>query len=161
MGVAAEKAGTAREQFMHRAVAQARRSLAAGGPPVGACLVREGQVIAEAQNAVIAELDVTAHAEVKLLRIACSERRTLELPGCELYVTVEPCLMCFSACTYAHIDAVFFGAPISAMQAVTGHELAVAADRFPDDRAPRLHGGLLEAECLDLLREWARLREAR
>ena len=70
MGTTAESAAAAREQFMHRAIAMARRSLAAGGPPVGAVLVRNGEVIAESQNAVVAETDITAHAEMMVLRQA-------------------------------------------------------------------------------------------
>jgi len=162
MRLAADKANAAREQFMHRAIAQARRSFAAGGPPVGACLVRNGEVIAEAHNGVIADLDITAHAEIALLRVACRDQRALRLTGCELYVTVEPCLMCFSASAYAGIDAIYYGAPIDAMQVVTGAEVAIGnfCDHHATDGAslPDLHSGVLEAECMQLLDQWAEQR---
>ena len=75
---------------------------------MGACLVKEGQVIARAHNAVIADLDITAHAEICVLREACREQRTLSLVDCILYVTVEPCAMCLAASFYAggHIKVV-------------------------------------------------------
>ena len=157
MGTTAESALAAREQFMHRAIALARRSLAAGGPPVGAVLVRDGAIVAEAQNAVIAETDVTAHAEITLLRQACREQRRLELSGDTLYVTVEPCMMCFAACAYAGIDTIYFGAPIAEMAAITGQEFGVGAAAGD---GPQLQGGLCAAECSAMLAEWQQLREA-
>ncbi len=161
MGIAAETAAAARAEFMQRALVQARRSLAAGGPPVGACLVRDGMVVAEAANAVIAELDITAHAEIRLLREACRQARTLDLSGCDLYVTVEPCLMCCAAGAYAGIASICFGAPLTAMAAVTGHEtgpaLVSAAGR---QQLPALVGGVCADECTALIEEWARLRGA-
>jgi len=158
----ADSAAAAREQFMLRAIKLAGRCMAAGGPPVGACLVRHGELIAEAGNAVVAELDVTAHAEIQLLRHACREQRTLDLSGCELYVTVEPCLMCFSASAYAGIETIFYGAPIASMAAVTGSEIAVPPDAFSAaTQSPVLRGGLLADECEQLLVEWNRSLEAR
>jgi len=156
MDVAATPALAERELFMQRAIAQARRSLAAGGPPVGACLVREGAVIAEAQNGVIAELDVTAHAEMRVLRQACASERALRLSGCELYVTLEPCLMCYSASAYAGLSAIYFGAPLQLMQAITGDELGVPPDGLAGENLPAMHGGLLVEECTELLQAWKR-----
>lgn len=155
MSIAAEPANAAREQFMRVAIEQARRSMAAGGPPVGACLTQNNRVIARAQNSVIAQLDVSAHAEIVLLRDACRELRSLDLSGCDMYVTVEPCLMCFSACSYAGIGAIFFGAAISSMQRYTGNEICVSRDRLPErDEYPELHGGLLAESCTILVDEW-------
>ena len=154
MGVAADTADAAREQFMLTAIAQARRCMAAGGAPVGACLVRDGSVIVETASSTISELDITAHAEVQALRAACRELRTLDLAGCELYVTVEPCLMCFTASAYARIDRIFYGAPIGAFAAVTGHEFGCDHERLPAN-SPQLSGGLLEPECRALIDEWA------
>jgi tRNA(Arg) A34 adenosine deaminase TadA len=144
---------------MRIALQMAERSMAAGGPPVGACLVRAGEVVASAHNSVIGELDVTAHAEITLIRQACRELRSLSLEGCCLYVTVEPCSMCLAACFYAGIQEIVFGAPISAMQALTASELCVAADELfagqaAVDRAPQVSGGLLQADCLALLGNW-------
>jgi tRNA(Arg) A34 adenosine deaminase TadA len=145
------------DPHMHAAIAVARRGLAAGEPPVGACLVRGDEVIVTLNNAVISELDATAHAEMRVIREACRRLRTLELRDCTLYATVEPCLMCLSACHYAGIDRVVYGASLADMHAVTGAELTVA----PDDL---VRGGLrvvvsgqcLADECRALLDDWAR-----
>ena len=147
----------AREQFMRLALEQARRGMAAGGPPVGACVVREDKVVAAAHNEVIAELDPTAHAEMQALRRACREERSLLLTGADLYVTLEPCAMCLTACHYTGIENIFFGAPIAALDVHTKNELCVSADLLYSGQsdAPQLHPALLEDECAALLDEWS------
>lgn len=150
---AADAAGPdqARRQFaMREALAAAQRGQLAGEPPVGACVVQDGEVVATAHTAVIGGPDATAHAEMLALRAACQHLRTPTLAGCELYVTVEPCAMCLAAIHYAGIGQVWFGAGLESMQAVTGRELRGAV---PEGLA--LTGGLLAGECGDLLREWA------
>lgn len=140
-------------EVMRAALAAAQRGQLAGEPPVGACVVQDGQVIASAHTAVIAGPDPTAHAEILALRAACQRLRTPSLAGCELYVTVEPCAMCLAAIHYAGIGQVWFGAGLDAMQAVTGHELR---GNLPEGMA--LTGGVLADECGSLLGEWAASR---
>ena len=141
---------------MREALAAARRALAAGEPPVGACVVQDGELVAVAHTAVIGGPDATAHAEILALRAACQACRTPVLGGSELYVTVEPCPMCLAACHYAGIERVWYGAPLAAMQAVTGRELAL-----PPPPSLLVTGGLLVAECSALLEDWAALRTKR
>lgn len=149
--------GGVHEPFMRVAIEAARRGLLAGEPPVGACLVRDGEIIATANNGVISELDATAHAEIRVIRDACRLQRTLSLAGCTLYATVEPCPMCLSACHYAGIDGIVFGATLDDMDAVTGNEVRVP-------HAELARGGLdvhivdscLRDECAALLDEWTR-----
>jgi tRNA(Arg) A34 adenosine deaminase TadA len=117
--------------------------------------VLDGEVVARAANAVIGELDVTAHAEVQVLRAACRSLRVLELPGTELYVTVEPCLMCLTACVYARVPGVYFGAPLGALRAVTGDEYGAERLAGRGEPWPQLTGGILEAECRALIEQWA------
>ena len=138
---------------MREALAAARRALVAGEPPVGACVVSDGEVIATAHSAVIAGPDSTAHAEILALRAACQHARTPWLSGCELYVTVEPCAMCLAAIHYAGIQRVWFGVGLDAMQAVTGRELQGAV---PDGMS--LSGGVLADECAVLLVDWSATR---
>ena len=138
---------------MREALAAARRGLLAGEPPVGACVVADGRVIATAHTAVIAGPDATAHAEILALRAACQHARTPSLSGCELYVTVEPCAMCLAASHYAGIERVWFGASLDEMQAITGRELQGALPPVT-----RLTGGVLADECGALLREWSAAR---
>lgn len=138
---------------MQEALAAARRGLLAGEPPVGACVVSDGEVIATAHTAVIGGPDSTAHAEILALRAACQHGRTPWLAGCELYVTVEPCAMCLAAIHYAGIERVWFGVGLDAMQALTGRELQGAV---PDGMT--LSGGVLADECAVLLRDWSATR---
>ena len=138
---------------MREALAAARRGLLAGEPPVGACIVADGQVLATAHTAVIAGPDPTAHAEILALRAACQHARAPWLSGCELYVTVEPCAMCLAASHYAGIERVWFGASLEEMQAITGRELQGAVPP-----GLRLEGGVLADECGALLREWSTAR---
>ena len=133
----------------------------AGEPPVGACLVADGRIVATLGNAVIGELDITAHAEMRVIREACRQLRRLNLSGCILYVTVEPCRMCLTACHYAGIDQVIFGASIEAMNAVTGNELARDRDGGNDDESSlHLEGGCLAEECRALIETWSGARPA-
>lgn len=168
MGVAAdtdaapgsESAAAAQELFMRAALEMARRGLAAGGPPVGACLVRNGEIVSRNHNAVVGELDITAHAEIVVIREACRELRTLALEGCVLYVTVEPCPMCLAACHYAGIRSIVCGAPITAMQAITGSELLLSADSLFANQVdrPRITRGVLAQESQALLDQWCATR---
>jgi len=141
---------------MREALAAARRGQLAGEPPVGACVVQDGEIIATAHTAVIAGPDPTAHAEMLALRAACRHAHTTMLHGCELIVTVEPCAMCLAASHYAGINRVWFGIGLDAMQAVTGRELKGAR---PEGMV--ISGGILAAECGALLDGWAASRVRR
>ena len=94
---------------MGTALAEAARAEAAGEVPVGAVLVREGRILAAAGNAPIARRDPTAHAEILALRAAAESIGNYRLPGCDLYVTVEPCPMCVGALLHARIETLVFG----------------------------------------------------
>ena len=157
MGVDADSALATREQFMRVALAMAERGMASGGPPVGACVVRDGAVVAKNHNAVIGELDVTAHAEIVVIREACRVLRTLSLKDCSLFVTVQPCPMCLAACYYAGISKIVYGAPIDAMQAITDGELCVSPAELFAGRAgqPMISAGVLGEECRALLTSWS------
>ncbi len=143
---------TTDEQCMELALGQAREALAAGEAPVGAYLSRDGRTVG-AHNTVIASLDPSAHAELNVIRAACSLWRTTELAGSRLFVTVEPCPMCQAACHYAGIQQVVFGASLADMQAVTGTELQAAP--VP---GLSLDGGCRRDASLRLLRAWASRR---
>ena len=97
-------------RFMTHALELARRAEAEGEVPVGALLVREGEIIGEGWNRPIGAHDPTAHAEVQALRDAGSRVGNYRLPGSTLYVTLEPCPMCASALIHARVDRVVFGA---------------------------------------------------
>jgi tRNA(adenine34) deaminase len=97
-------------RFMELALAQAREAAEAGEVPVGAVVVRAGQVIATGRNQPVASHDPTAHAEIVALRAAAQVLGNYRLDGCELYVTLEPCAMCSGAMMHARLARVVFGA---------------------------------------------------
>ena len=96
--------------FMKKALSQAVAAEKRGEVPVGAVVVRDGRVIGRGGNAPIADCDPSAHAEIKALRRAGKKAGAYRLNGCELYVTLEPCLMCYSAMVQARIAKLFYGA---------------------------------------------------
>src|SRR5205085_2100521 len=99
------------ENFMREALALAEEAAAAGEVPVGAVVVRDGTVVGRGSNRPISSHDPTAHAEIVALREAAARLGNYRLPGCELYVTLEPCAMCVGAMVHARIARVVFGAP--------------------------------------------------
>jgi tRNA(adenine34) deaminase len=97
--------------FMQLALEQAQHAWSLGEVPVGAVVVRDGEVIATGFNQPIGRHDPTAHAEIVALRAAADKLGNYRLPGCELYVTLEPCVMCSGAMMHARLARVVFGAP--------------------------------------------------
>lgn len=145
-----------RETYMSGAIEMAERGRLAGEPPVGACIVRGNEVLACLHNAVISELDVTAHAEMRALREACRIVRKLDLSDCEIYSTVEPCAMCMSACYYAGISRVIFGATLADMASYTGSELTVTPTELLRGQARQVQvEQFMRDQCLEVLERWA------
>lgn len=142
--------------FMHLAIDQARNAWLLGEVPVGAVIVRQGQVIATGYNRPIGEHDPTAHAEIVALRQAANLLGNYRLPDCTLYVTLEPCAMCAMALLHARLSRVVFGAH----DPKTGAAGSVI-DLFAD---PRLNhhtsvtGGVERLACGALLQEFFRER---
>ncbi|MEO8407522.1 MAG: tRNA adenosine(34) deaminase TadA [Oxalobacteraceae bacterium] len=97
--------------FMAQALEQAQKAWDLGEVPVGAVLVKDGQIVALGCNQPIAAQDPTAHAEIMALRAAAQVVGNYRLPGCDLYVTLEPCAMCAGAIMHARLSRVIFGAP--------------------------------------------------
>ena len=99
------------EDFMRRAIALAAKAEAEGEVPVGAVLVKDGQVIAEGWNRSIGEHDATAHAEIQVLRQAGQALKNYRLLDTTLYVTLEPCPMCAGALLHSRVARIVYGAP--------------------------------------------------
>jgi tRNA(adenine34) deaminase len=96
--------------FMQLALAQARHAWTLGEVPVGAVVVKDGEVVAVGYNQPIGRHDPTAHAEIVALRAAAEKLGNYRLPGCELFVTLEPCAMCSGAMMHARLARVVYGA---------------------------------------------------
>lgn len=141
---------------MHLALDQARNAWLLGEVPVGAVIVRYGQVIATGYNRPIGEHDPTAHAEIVALRQAASLLGNYRLPDCTLYVTLEPCAMCAMALLHARVERVVFGA----RDPKTGAAGSVV-NLFADPRLNhhcRITGEVEQAACSAMLSEFFRER---
>ncbi len=137
-------------RFMEEALAEARAAAERGEVPVGAVLAREGEILARAGNRRAEDHDPGGHAELIVLREAARALGDWRLPGCTLYVTLEPCPMCTSACRQARVDLVVWGAADPVMGAC-GTVLDLAEDpRLGPPLAQR--GGLLAGPAAELLR---------
>jgi len=99
-----------KERFLRLALEEARKAFKKGEVPVGAIIVKGGEVISKAHNRIEELKDPTAHAEVLAIREACKTLNTKFLEGCELYVTLEPCVMCSYALVLARVEKVIFSA---------------------------------------------------
>ncbi|GGI16703.1 MAG: tRNA adenosine(34) deaminase TadA [Oxalicibacterium faecigallinarum] len=138
--------------FMRQALDQARNAWALGEVPVGALVVRDGEVIATGFNQPIGNHDPTAHAEIMALRAAATILGNYRLPGCELYVTLEPCAMCSGAMLHARLSRVIYGAADPKTGACGS--IVNLFEQNQLNHQTRLTSGVLAEECGDLLREF-------
>ena len=138
--------------FMQQALAEARRAEAEGEVPVGAVVVREGEVIAAAHNQPIALHDPTAHAEILALRAAAAKLGNYRLTGCDLYVTLEPCAMCVGALVHARIRRLVYGAADPKAGAVASCLRLLDSPHW--NHRVEVRGGLLADEASALLQQF-------
>lgn len=135
---------------MRLALDQARAAAARGEVPVGAVIIREGVVLAQAGNETLARDDPTAHAEMLVIRAAAAASGSQRLAGADLYVTLEPCPMCAAAISFARIRRLYYGAGDQKGGAV---ENGVRLFSQPTcHHAPEVYGGIGESEAAELLR---------
>ena len=141
---------------MRRALELAAQAAMAGEVPVGALLVRDGQVIAEAGNRPITSHDPTAHAEIQVLRRAGQRLGNYRMPGTTLYVTLEPCPMCAGAIVHARISRLVFGAA-DPRTGAAGSVYNLLQSPSLNHRA-QITGGILSAQSAELLQTFFRAR---
>lgn len=148
-------AGTADIKYMQMAIAQAREGITKGhGGPFGTVIVKDGIVVGQGHNRVLANNDPTCHGEISAIRDAGKRLGTFDLSGCELYTTGEPCHMCLCACMWANIDKIFYGCTIEDNGRIG----------FRDDKFDGIFGGreklgdyleeLCREDCLKLFDEY-------
>lgn len=143
-------------QFMQQALDQAKLAKLAGEVPVGAVLVRDGQVISTGFNQPITNSDPSAHAEMMALRAAASDESNYRLPGTTLYVTLEPCTMCAGAMLHARVDRVVFGAT-DPKTGAAGSVLNVFSEKQINHQTV-VEGGIMGEECGQILRDFFKER---
>ncbi|MCL2830070.1 MAG: tRNA adenosine(34) deaminase TadA [Betaproteobacteria bacterium] len=137
------------EYFMREAISLAQAAECLNEVPVGALVVKEGKIIGRGFNTPIGDNDPTAHAEIAALRDAARALGNYRLPGCTLFVTIEPCAMCAGAILHARIARVVYGA----RDMKTGAHGSII-DLFAETRLnhhTEIEGGILAEECGDLL----------
>ena len=140
------------QQYMRMAIEQAQLAAQSGEVPVGAVLVKDGQVISKAFNKPIANHDPSAHAEMLALREAAFAEENYRIPGSTLYVTLEPCAMCSGAMLHARIDRVVYGAS-DPKTGAAGSVLDIFASKQINHQTS-VEGGIMSEECGQLLRDF-------
>ncbi len=143
-------------QYMSMAIEQAQLAAESGEVPVGAVIVRDGQVIAKGFNKPIANHDPSAHAEMLALREAALMEKNYRIPGSTLYVTLEPCAMCSGAMLHARIDRVVYGAS-DPKTGAAGSVMNIFASKQINHQTS-VEGGIMSEECGQLLRDFFKER---
>ena len=143
-------------QFMQQALDQAKLAANAGEVPVGAVLVRDGQIISSGFNQPISNSDPSAHAEMMALRAAAQDESNYRLPGTTLYVTLEPCTMCAGAMLHARVERVVFGAT-DPKTGAAGSVLNVFSEKQINHQT-QVEGGIMSEECGQILRNFFKER---
>ncbi len=144
------------EVFMEFAINKAKEGIEKGQTPFGACIVKGGNIISCEHNNVWNNMDITAHAEINAIRKACEKLGTIDLCGCTIYSTCEPCPMCFSACHWAKISTVVYGASIKDAKEAGFNELCISTQRIKDlgDSQVKIIKNSQEEDCLELFSLW-------
>ena len=140
------------ESFMREALGLAAQAAAAGEVPVGAVVVKDGRIVGRGFNRPISSSDPTAHAEIVALRDAATRLANYRLPGCDLYVTLEPCAMCVGAMVHARIARVVFGAA-DPKTGACGSIVDLPAIAHWNHHGV-FTGGMLAEECAAMLRRF-------
>ena len=142
--------------FMRLAIEAALEGIAAGQTPFGAAIVRAGQLVVATHNVVWATTDITAHAEVHAIREACTRLGTIDLNGCTIYSTTEPCPMCFSAIHWSKIGRIVYGASIADAAAAGFRELTISNEQMKKigGSGVELVPGFMHEECMETFRRF-------
>lgn len=146
------------QAFMREALALAHQAAACGEVPVGAVVVKEGKVVGRGSNAPISRHDPSAHAEIAALRDAAANIGNYRLVDCELFVTLEPCVMCVGAMFHARIARVIFGA--SDLKTGAAGSVLNLFDTAQLNHHAHVEGGVLAEECGKVLSDFFALRRA-
>ena len=146
------------EVYMAEALALAKEAAAAGEVPVGCVIVKDGEIVGEGRNRREENGDATAHAETSAIREACKKLGGWNLHDCELYVTLEPCLMCAGAIVNSRIEKVIFGASDEKGGAFGG--MTDIRD-LPLNHKPEIVSGVMKEECVKILKDFFREKRER
>ena len=145
------------KEFMKLAILEAKKAAEKGEVPVGAVIVKDGEVIAACHNLREEKQNALSHAEMEAINLACKKLGSWRLDDCEMYVTLEPCPMCTGAIINARIKTVIFGAYDSKMGCM---DSVINLCDYPFNHKVEIYGGIMEDECLAVLQNFFKnLRE--
>lgn len=142
--------------FMQRALELAAQGAELGEVPVGAVVVQNGEIIGEGFNQPITACDPSAHAEVVALRAAAANNKNYRLPDSTLYVTIEPCTMCFGTLVHARVTRLVYGAT-EPRAGVVASQLKLSEEAFYNHRV-QVEGGVLQEQASTLVKEFFQKR---
>lgn len=144
--------------FMRLAIQAAWQGLEKREMPFGACIVRNGHVLSVTHNSARANMDTTAHAEVQAIREASHKLSALELSGCVIYSTCEPCPMCFTACLWAKLGKIVYACRIEDAEKAGIWQIPISSDLMKrlGHSSVQLAGDVLREESLKLFESWSR-----
>ena len=144
------------EKFMRLAIEKAREGIMKAQTPFGACIVKGSKVIACCHNHVWKNADITAHAEITVIREACKKLQVVDLSGCVIYSTCEPCPMCFAACHWARISRIVFGCAIRDAKNYGFNELQISNLELKklSKNKIRVSSGILIKENIGIFEFW-------
>ncbi len=139
------------KKFMSEALTEARIAFNKGEVPVGAVIVKNGEIIARGHNQREEKQNALSHAEIECINEACKKLCSWRLDGCKIYVTLEPCPMCTGAIINSRIETVVFGAFDSKAGCM---DSVINLCDYPFNHKPQLYGGIMEDECKQILEEF-------
>jgi len=139
-------------KFMKLALGLAKKAELKNEVPVGALIVRNGQIIGQGMNTSISDHDPTSHAEINAIREAAKAIKNYRLKDCAIYVTLEPCAMCVGAIQHARIEKIIYGAP-DPKTGACGSMIDLISVKEINHHAEAI-GGILEKECGQILKDF-------
>jgi len=146
------------EEYMSLALDEAEKAIGYGEVPVGALLVVDNKIISKSHNMVIRNHDPTAHAEINVIRDSCEIMKNYRLTGARIFVTLEPCTMCYGAIVHSRVSEIIFGARDTKIGAC-GSCTDFSKTNFFNHR-PKITGGVLEQECSIIMKDFFKSRRA-
>ena len=139
-------------KYMQEALEEAKKAALEGEVPVGAVIVKDGEIIARGHNRNVSLKDPTAHAEILALRQAGANLGGWRLPGCEMYVTVEPCSMCAGAIVWARIQKLYIGA-MDPKAGACGSVFNIPQEQKLNHHV-EIETGIMEQECSSIMKDF-------
>jgi guanine deaminase len=144
------------ESLMRAAIRKASDGISDGQLPFGACVAKDSEIVSCAYNTLLREVNTTAHAEINAIKEACGALKTIDLTGCTLFCTCEPCPMCLGACGLANISKIVYGARIRDvdLEGFTVLETPAEIIGLIGEGKIEVTGDFLREENLELFRSW-------